>query len=138
MKRRSLFCPSVLVLSMLIAPAALATEITVGSFVQDLARTHDFRLPADLDLSRNLTEADVVRIAGAAGLRVRTSRPGASFSAEQAESLLLSFRADLGGGSANAETRGSGSDTARHRGGRDGKHGKGKGKKPKTPTDPKD
>ena len=129
-------------------PASFAAEITVGEFVQELARAKNLaggdpgiavgslaavgvRLPADLELSRPLTEGDAARIVSATGIRVRTSTPEAPFAAWQAELLLISLRPELGPGSDDPAPR-------TYHGSADGHHHKHKHKKPSTPTDPPD
>jgi hypothetical protein len=105
---------------LMVASAALmvasAADMTVGQFVQDLARAKKLnatdpqvavdsltaagvRLPAGLDLSATLTEGDVTKISRAAGLKVRATDPSATFSAEQAELFFGSFAGDLSTGS---------------------------------------
>jgi len=94
------------------AAPALAADITVGQFVQELARakklnatdpviaaeslrTVGVRLPADLGFSRRLTEADVVRIARSAGLLVSTTNPEAPFDQEQMDRFFVVFGSEL-------------------------------------------
>jgi hypothetical protein len=96
-------------------PAVLGAEnMTVGGFVQDLARLKSLtasdarvaaaslasvgvRLPSDLDFDKSLTEADVTLISGAAGLRVTTTTPEAPFDSQRAERFFVAFGSELGG-----------------------------------------
>jgi len=106
---------SVLAIAVLLAAVAaptLAADVTVGQFVQELARakklnatdaqvaadslrTVGVRLPADLRLSERLTEADVVRISRAAGLLVSTTNPASPFDEEQMDQFFVIFGAEL-------------------------------------------
>jgi hypothetical protein len=137
------------VLTVLVAPVE-AAEMTVGQFVQELAkfknlRAEDeraaadalagagFRLPAGLDHSKILTEGDVARISAFGGLPVSTSDPERVFSSEQVERFLMAFSVELTGedeeeDSAETREKDPGFDPF-------GK-GKGKGKGWQTPTDP--
>ena len=112
----------------MVASAALvvttAAEMTVGQFIQDLARAKSLnatdpqiavdslaaagvRLPDGLDLSATLTEGDVTKISRAAGLRVTATDPTAAFTAEQADEYFAVFSEDLNSGS-GIGTRGTG------------------------------
>ncbi len=101
------------VLTVLLAPVE-AAEMTVGQFVQELAKFKNLpaddgrvaadalagaglRLPAGLDFSKKLTEGDVARISAAGGLPVSTSQPHTVFSSEQVERFLLAFSMELTG-----------------------------------------
>lgn len=140
---------TMVVLTVLVAPVE-AAEITVGQFVQELAkfkalRATDeraaagalagagFRLPADLDFSKRLTEGDVARISAAGGLPVSTSEPDMVFSSEQVERFFLAFSVELTGEDRNEDT----AETREKDPGFDpfGK-GKGKGKGWQSPTVP--
>jgi hypothetical protein len=143
------FIGTMVVLTMLVAPAE-AAEITVGQFVQELAKFKDlqaadtraaadalagagFRLPAGLDLSKRLTEGDVARISASGGLAVSTSEPDMSFSSEQVERFLLAFSAELTGGAESEEP----AETREKDPGFDPfSKGKGKGKGWQSPTEP--
>jgi len=93
---------------LLCAGPALAADVSVGEFVQELARaTHldaatpqealdslaaaGLRLPSNLDMGKRLTELDVTEISRSVGLNLTTSRPGASFSSAQVDQFLESF-----------------------------------------------
>lgn len=95
------------------AAPSLAADVTVGQFVQELARAKQLnatdaeiaaeslrsvgvRLPQDLRLSERLTEGDVVRISRAAGLSVSTTNPAAPFDEEQVDRFLVVFGVELG------------------------------------------
>ena len=103
---------AVAVLLATIAAPALAADVTIGQFVQELARakqlnatdariavdslgTVGVRLPADLKLSDRLTEADVVRISRSAGLLVSTADPEAPFDEDQMDQFFVVFGAEL-------------------------------------------
>ena len=106
---------SVLAIAVLLAATAapaLAADVTIGQFVQELAqakklnatdariaadslRTVGVRLPADLRLAERLTESDVVRISRAAGLLVSTANPEAPFDDEQMDQFFVVFGAEL-------------------------------------------
>ena len=108
---------SVLAVAVLLAAVtapALAADVTTGQFVQELARakklnatdpqiaveslrTVGVRLPADLNLSQRLTEAEVVRISRSAGLLVSTTNPEAPFEEEQMDRFFVVFGAELEG-----------------------------------------
>lgn len=94
-----------------VAPVA-AADVTVGTFVQEMARARSLdatdpgtaatalrtvgvALPADLDLSRPLTEGDVVRVARAIGIRVTSSAPDATFDRARMERFMSTFSAEL-------------------------------------------
>jgi len=102
---------AVVLLAAAVAPS-LAADVTVGQFVQELARakklnatdgqiaaeslrTVGVHLPADLRLSNRLTEADVVRISRAAGLLVSTANPEAPFDDEQVDRFFVVFGSEL-------------------------------------------
>jgi len=99
------------VLAVAFAAPAQATEITVGQFVQQLARAKnlnatDARIAADslaavgvvlppLNYGAALTEGDVALIARSAGLNVRTATPNAAFSANKSNRFFTSFSGEL-------------------------------------------
>jgi hypothetical protein len=95
-----------------IAAPALAADVTIGKFVQELAQvkklnatdariaadslaTVGVRLPTDLRFSERLTEADVVRISRAAGLSVSTTNPEAPFDEDQMDQFFIIFGSEL-------------------------------------------
>jgi hypothetical protein len=106
---------SVLAIAALLAVSAapaLAADVTVGQFVQELARakklnatdarvavdslrTVGVRLPSDLKLSDRLTEAEVVRISRSVGLLVSTANPEAPFDDEQMDRFFDVFGVEL-------------------------------------------
>lgn len=105
--------------------ATSAADMTVGRFVQDLARLRNLtatdpqmaaaslaaagiRLPAGLDLSAPLTEGDVTKISRAAGLKINASDPAATFSTEQADQFFGVFAGDLSGSDSGISTRSPG------------------------------
>ena len=107
---RSVLAIAVL-LTVAVAPA-LAADVTIGQFVQELARakklnatdartavdslrTVGVRLPADMRLSARLTEADVVQISRAAGLLVSTANPEEPFDQDQMDQFFVVFGAEL-------------------------------------------
>ena len=94
------------------APAFAANETTVGQFVQRLAITKNLnasdariaedslrsvgiRLPSNLDMNARLTEADVVAISRAAGLRVTSSNPDQSFTNEQVDTFFFALADEI-------------------------------------------
>ena len=156
-----------LILAAVVAlPALAAGEMTVGRFVQQIAsqqrlnasdvptavgslREAGIRIPAGTDFNKRLTEGDVAEISQLAGLKVRTSSPGAYFDEGQVDRFMLSFSGELEAGGDNGvgtnshENPGQGSGPGNGNGNgppfdpfTKGKHGKGKGKGPHTPTDP--
>ena len=148
----------------IVTPAMAASDITVGDFVQRLAKAKGLagtdarvandalrgvgiRLPSELNFANRLTEGDVAVISRVAGLTVRTSNPLNDFSSQQTDLFFASFRDDLiGGGDDNAPRShtnpGAGGGPGNGQSGppfdpfTKGKHGKGKGKGVFTPTDP--
>ena len=93
------------------APALVAADdLTVGQFVQRIADAKGVdatvdglasvgvRVPADLEFSAKLTEGDVVDIARAMGINVRSGNPDASFTADQVDRFFLSFDSDITAG----------------------------------------
>jgi hypothetical protein len=113
MGRPAAFIATMAVMTVLVAPVE-AAELTVGQFVQELARLKNlnavdqraaadelaqagYRLPADLDFSKRLTEGDVARISVAGGLPVSTSDPEMPFTSEQVHRFLLAFSTELTG-----------------------------------------
>jgi hypothetical protein len=107
---------SILVLALMLVsamPVLAAGDITVGGFIQELARVKNLnatdariavdslrsvgiRIPEEIQLTRKLTEGDVVEISRAVGLRVSTNNPEAPFTQEQVNSYLQAFSAELG------------------------------------------
>lgn len=100
-----------LVLAVALAAPTQATEITVGQFVQQLARAKnlnatDAKIAADslaavgvvlppLNYGAVLTEGDVALIARSAGLNVRTATPEAAFNADKSSRFFSSFSGEL-------------------------------------------
>ena len=112
-KRLGALAVSVLLVAAAAVPA-LASDYTVGQLVQRLAKEMNLQsvdarsaagslaeagiqLPAGLDYSKGLTEADVADIARAAGLKVTTTRPDSSFDSGQVDRFFLTFAGELGG-----------------------------------------
>ncbi|MDH3628304.1 MAG: hypothetical protein OES25_11735 [Acidobacteriota bacterium] len=145
-------------------PALAANSITVGKFVQELARAKNLNatdaiiatdslaavgvnLPKDLDLGANLTEGTVAAISRSMGLNVTTSRPDRDFNTDQVNRFLQSFTVELGAGTqtthSTGENPGEGSGPGNGNSGPPfdpfskgkGKN-KGKGKGGMTPTEP--
>ena len=145
-----------------VTPALAGSDITVGDFVQRLAKAKGLvgtdarvandalrgigiRLPGDLNYRNHLTEGDVAAISRAAGLTVRTSNPLNDFSSQQTDMFFISFKNDLDGdgNSLRSHTNpGGGSGPGNGQSGppfdpfTKGKHGKGKGKGVVSPTEP--
>lgn len=139
--------------------SAPANEMTVGSFLQDYAQARNLsaadpasaadslrsvgvRLPAGLTFDKQLTEADIVQLTRAAGLKVTTSRPEAPFGEQQVERLFLAFSDELGlddGAGGDGSTRdapGNGNEQGQGPDFDPFAKGKGKGKQTTSPTDP--
>jgi hypothetical protein len=144
--------------AVLAAPAFASSDVTVGQFIQRLAMSKNlnatdarvaagsladagYRLPAGLNYSEALTEGHVAGIAGAVGLKVRTTKPESGFDQSNVDRFFKSFRKELRKpGSAGdvfpaiAQAKG-GSEASEGSSGKS--KGKGKGKnKGTTPTDP--
>jgi len=132
--------------ALLFAGPALAADVSVGAFVQELARARHLdaatpqgaldsleaaglRLPSNLDLGKRLTEQDVSEISRSVGLNLTTSRPGASFSSTQVDQFFESFSGELGVGSGTA----GGGATAEENPGQGGGPGNGDGGPPFDP-----
>ena len=149
------------VLAVALAAPTQATEITVGQFVQQLARAKnlnatDAKIAADslaavgvvlppMNFGATLTEGDVAAIARSAGLNVRTATPEAAFGAEKSNRFFSSFGGELqddnGIRTRSSYRKGSSEDEAETPSGEDeapdGKgKGKGKGKNGRTPSEP--
>jgi hypothetical protein len=100
-----------LALAVMLTAPAMANDITVGEFVQQLARAknlnaNDARTAADalasvgiqlptLDYNTILTEGEVASIARSAGLNVRTATPAANFDSRKASRFFSSFAGEL-------------------------------------------
>ena len=134
-----------------------AGEMTVGQFVQQLARAKNLNatdanvasdalagvgivLPSSLSYSNVLTEGDVASIARVAGLNVRTANPTAIFGSEKASRFFSSFSSELRTGNKTYRERkfrkkGKDEDGGEGEDPGSGK-GKGKGKGDRTPTEP--
>jgi hypothetical protein len=112
---------AVLMVAAAVAPALAASEVTVGQFIQELARHKNLnatdeqiavdslrsvgiRLPEGLRLNARLTEGDVVSISRAAGLRVSTSNPNAPFNEDQVQSFLIALSDEMTDDEANTKT----------------------------------
>ena len=145
-----------------------AASVTVGDFVTELARVKQLdavdaqtaadslaaagiRIPSDLDLGKQLTEADVARLSQLMGLKVSSSSPDRAFSGEQVDQFFVAFGEDIAGGqdddfdTRNGETPGGESGSANGNGpgfnpytkGKGGAKGKKKGHGgPVSPTEP--
>lgn len=102
-----------LALGLLVAAPCAAEDYTVGQFVQRLASKKKVDasspsvaaaslaavgtpIPATIDLSKPLTEGDVVEISRSLGLRVTTSRPGTVFDRIRVDRFLGAFAVELG------------------------------------------
>lgn len=102
------------VLAIALAAPAGAAELTVGQFIQQIARAKNlnatdakiaadslaaagFSLPSSLDYGAVLSEGDVAAIARSVGLNVRTTNPGATFDSQKAQRFLTSFDGELTG-----------------------------------------
>ena len=94
------------------APALAASEVTVGQFLQEFAKAKNLNatdpriaadslsavgieMPGDIQLTQRLTENVVIKISRSAGLNLSTSRPDASFSAEQVDRFFATFAGEL-------------------------------------------
>ena len=72
-------------------PANTGGEVLVSSL-----RAAGVKLDAKVDVTKALTQGDVVRIGKANGLRLTTNRPGASFTAEEISQFFTSYGLTLG------------------------------------------
>jgi hypothetical protein len=112
---------AVLMVTAAVAPVLASSEVTVGRFVQELARAKNLnatdeqiavdslrsvgiRLPEGMRLNARLTEGDVVSISRAAGLRVTTSNPNAPFNDEQVQSFMLALSDEMADEGATVDT----------------------------------
>jgi hypothetical protein len=148
-----------LAVALLAAVPVTASDMTVGQFVQQLARAKNLNasdpgvakdalagagvlLPSNLDFAAPLTEGDVAKIARVAGLNVRTANPTATFDSGKADRFFSSFSGELRNGDKTYRSR-----QQRKREEPDGESesdleddgsgkGKGKGKGERTPTEP--
>ena len=110
-----------LVLTAALAAPAIAGDITVGRFIEELAKVKNLnatdpaiaadslravgiRLDRGLQLDKRLTEGDVAEISRAAGLLVTTSNPEAIFDSEKAEKYFAVFQFELSQGSLSSAT----------------------------------
>ena len=152
-KRIGAVAVAFLVVAALVAPAQAANQVTVGQFVQELARAKNLNatdariaadnlaaigivMPANLSLGDRLTEGDVAVIAQAAGLNVRASAPAATFDDDKVDRFFTSFSRELSeGGRADYNPFAGGSEGGDEGDGEEGK-GKGKGKGGRTPVEP--
>ena len=104
-----------------VVPALAADDMTVGKFVQELARAKQLgaqdvqtavlslersgvRLPAGTELTKQLTEGDVARLSRLVGLNVTTTRPNANFDAERTQTFFDNFGEELGKPGTSFET----------------------------------
>ena len=102
-------------------PAFAANEATVGQFVIKLAKARNLgatdarvavnslrgvgvRVPADLNLSKQLTEGDVARISRAVGINVTTATPDNSFTNDQVDQFFSAFAVNLQNPSGSADS----------------------------------
>jgi hypothetical protein len=161
MKRLGAIAAAAVLCFTLVTPAVAASDITVGDFVQRLAKAKGLagtdarvandalrwigiRLPDDLKFASRLTEGDVAVISRAAGLNVHTSNPTGAFGSQQADVFFFSFDNDLGADELGVRSTnpGQGDGPGNGNGGppfdpfTKGKAGKGKGKGVFTPTEP--
>ena len=160
--KRSLRCAALAAAALVFVasatPTPAATDETIGSFIQQLARSKNLiaidaqtaaealgsvgvRLPANLNYGKRLTEGDVVRIARAAGLNLNTATPESDFSADEVERFFAVFSAELTPGDVGGEgtlTNAPGNDNPNVQGPpfNPFEKGKGKGKGGVTPTEP--
>ncbi|MDH3628303.1 MAG: hypothetical protein OEV00_11385 [Acidobacteriota bacterium] len=133
-------------------PAMAAGEITVGGFVQAIAKAKNLNatdasiavdalaaagitLPADLNMNGQLTEGDVARISQSLGLNVNTSRPSANFTRAQVNRYFRSFEEEIGFSGGGGAVAASGTPAFDPFSKGNGKS-KGKGKGHTTPTEP--
>ena len=103
----------VVALALAAVPALAAASVSVGDFVQGLARAKNLgasdasaavaslagvgiRMPAGTDLGRPLTEADVASISRLAGVKVTTTRPDAPFDEQRLQRFFTTFANELG------------------------------------------
>jgi hypothetical protein len=114
MIRRSKFGFAAGVIAFFAAASVMASDVTVGQFLVQIAKAKNVSAVdgdsavrglqsvgvnlSGLDMNKTLTEGDVARIAGAVGMKVTTSRPEASFSQRQADSFVQAFGKSLGSG----------------------------------------
>jgi hypothetical protein len=111
--RASATVAAALLVVALATPAVAANDVTVGQFVQRMAMAKNLnstdamiaadslqavgiRLPEDLKMTARLTEADVVEISRAAGLRVTSSNPDKLFTSDQVDSFFFAFSDEIG------------------------------------------
>lgn len=100
-------------------PALAAQDMTVGQFVQELARSRGLEstdgitalealsssgvaMPVGLHMESNLTERDVVSLSRAVGLNVTSSQPNKAFDASHADRFFASFSRELAHGAQRA------------------------------------
>ena len=145
-----------IVVAAALVPAQAADDVTVGQFIQQLARTQNLdatdaatavgslervgiRVPSDLEYTNPLTEGDVASISRAAGLNVRAASPGRNFDSEQVNRFFMSFQTELSSRTVAKEEPGvnpPSSDNSQRGNGKKKGHGKGKGKGSRTPSEP--
>ena len=110
-KRLGVVAVALVMSAALAAPALAASDVTVGQFLQEFAKAKNLnatdpriaadslavvgvQVPNDVQLSQRLTESVVIKISRSAGLNLSTSRPDASFSAEQVDRFFATFAGD--------------------------------------------
>lgn len=110
--RRLGFAAGALALAAIVAMPTMAADITVGGFLQEVAKVKNLnaidarvaadslaaagvQLPESLKLSDRLTEGAVVQIARASGLNLSTSRPDSAFTDAQVEQFMAAFDGEL-------------------------------------------
>jgi hypothetical protein len=101
-----------LVLTAALAAPAIAGDVTVGRFIEELAKVKNLnatdpsialeslrsvgvRLDRGMDLDKRLTEGDVAEISRAAGLLVTTSNPFAVFDSQKVDKFFTAFQSEL-------------------------------------------
>ena len=116
-----LFAFVMLMVGLLVVGPAAASDFTVGQFVQQLAESKKLdadnpqiaasslsargtALPTTLNLSKRLTEGDVVEIARAMGLNLTSSQPENDFGRIQADRFLTVFATEFGIGNSMLRT----------------------------------
>ena len=158
-KRLIAVAASVAMVAAVALPAfAAGSEVTVGQFVQELAKIKNLnatdaeiavdslaavgvRLPAGIELGKRLTEADVARISRLAGVQVSTSNPDRAFSSEQVDQFFVAFGSEIagddGGDFSTQGDDGDGPGFNPYTKGKGGSKGKKKGQGgPLSPTEP--
>ena len=111
-KRLGVVAVALVMSAALAVPALAASDVTVGQFLQEFAKAKNLnatdpriaadslaavgvQMPNDVQLSQRLTESVVIKLSRSAGLNLSTSRPEASFSAEQVDRFFATFSGEL-------------------------------------------